>query len=102
MEQRYCQYCGAEITHDSKYCKKCGCEVQPNSRPTKGFYNKLITCKTCGAQIAYTAKACPHCGAKPTNRIIGEAVTGAVGGLLAVPFIIIAIIVMYVIIKGIL
>lgn len=97
---KFCKYCGEEISNNAKYCKKCGCEVQPMQFvPQKGLYNKMITCKTCGAQIAYTAKACPHCGAKPTNRLIGEAIVGTIGGLLAVPFIIIAIILFVVFIR---
>ncbi len=99
MEQQYCRYCGAKISSNSKYCRKCGCEINPIPQASKSFFNKTITCKTCGAQIAYTAKACPHCGAKPTNRMIGDALIGAVGGLLAVPFIIIAILIMYVLFK---
>ncbi len=100
---KYCKYCGAEISADAKYCKKCGCEVQTTQFvPKKGLYNKMITCKTCGAQIAYTAKACPHCGAKPTKQLIGEAIIGGVSGLLAVPFILVAIVFFIILFKIIL
>lgn len=53
---------------------------------------KMIVCKTCGAEISSKAKVCSHCGEPTVTKQIGDAISGLVGFIVALPFIVIAII----------
>lgn len=92
MENKFCKYCGAEITADSVFCENCGKRLEnsedkpKNSTNNSGFNNpvklnqpfswsddaptpnvitvpKLKVCRTCGANLDVKVKICPKCGA---------------------------------------
>lgn len=54
MENKFCKYCGAEISSGSNFCKKCGRAI--NSRQVMNVETNRIN-----------TMRCPHCGSENVN-----------------------------------
>ena len=63
--------------------------VRAGSAAPEKIFGRAVTCKTCGARISRRAKRCPHCGEMTQGEVLSQAIIG----LIAAPFILIAILI---------